>query len=72
MFISTQSESGYADGVLQIVDAETHQLEYRSGDNLFGGYAWTGVHALKIANVDSDPNRKSWWPPIGCTTARCS
>ena len=42
VFISTQSESGYADGVLQIVDAETHQLEYRSGDNLFGGYAWTG------------------------------
>jgi hypothetical protein len=52
---SFESESGYADGVLLIFDAITHDLEYRSGTALFGGIAWEGVQQLRIANVDADP-----------------
>ena len=51
---SFESESGYADGVLLIFDAITHELEYRSGTSLFGGIAWEGVQQLRIANVDAD------------------
>lgn len=52
---SYESESGYADGVLLIFDAVTHALEYRGPTNMFEAAAWTGVHTLRIANVDSDP-----------------
>ncbi len=52
---SYDSDSGYADGVVLIFDAVTHALEYRGPTNMFNGTAWTGVHALRIANVDADP-----------------
>jgi hypothetical protein len=52
---STESESGYADGVMLIFDAETHELEHRSNTNLFGGMAWTGVRSARIGNIDGDP-----------------
>jgi hypothetical protein len=52
---SDDSESGYADGVILVFDAITHELEYRGPTNMFNAFAWTGVHALRIANVDADP-----------------
>jgi hypothetical protein len=52
---SDRSDSGYEDGVVLIFDAVTHELEYRGPTNLFHGYAITGVHALRLANVDADP-----------------
>lgn len=54
--ISWESNSGYADGVIQILDANTFALEWRSSTALFGGFAWTGVHDVKIADVDGDGN----------------
>jgi hypothetical protein len=54
VFASFESNSGYDDGTLFIYDAQTHALEWQSSDNLFGGYAWTGIHDLKIGDVDND------------------
>jgi hypothetical protein len=53
VMVSFDSESGYSDGIIFIYDAATHVLEWQSGPVL-GGHAWTGVHSLKIADVDSD------------------
>ncbi|HET9862185.1 MAG TPA: Ig-like domain-containing protein [Steroidobacteraceae bacterium] len=52
---SYDSDSGYADGVMLIFDAITHKLEFQGPTNMFNNTAWTGVHALRIANVDGDP-----------------
>jgi hypothetical protein len=52
---SFESQSGYADGQIEIHDAATYALEWRSSSTLFGGLAWTGVHNLRLANVDADP-----------------
>ena len=52
---SSESLSGYGDGLLSIYDAKTHALEWQSTPSTFGGTAWTGIHALRIANVDGDP-----------------
>ena len=52
--ISSESNSGYADGVVHIFDSETFALEWRSSTNLFNGFAWTGVHDVEIGDVDGD------------------
>lgn len=52
---SYESSSGYADGVIMVFDATTNELEWRSGGGLFHGSAWTGVHDLKLLNIDADP-----------------
>jgi hypothetical protein len=54
VIISSQSNSGYGDGIVQIFDALTHELEWKSDSNMFGGYAWTGIHDVKIGDVDDD------------------
>jgi len=51
---SFESGSGYEDGIVSIYDASTHALEWQSTGELFGGYAWTGIHDLKIGDVDDD------------------
>lgn len=51
---SFESNSGYDDGIISIYDATTHALEWQSEENMFGGYALTGIHALKIGDVDDD------------------
>lgn len=51
---SFRSESGSRDGLLMVFDAATQVLEWRSENNTFGGSAITGIHDLKLANVDSD------------------
>jgi hypothetical protein len=52
---SFESQSGYADGQIMVFDAASHALKWRSDGNAFEGFAWTGVHALKLTNVDADP-----------------
>ena len=51
---SFKSGSGYNDGTVFIFDATTHELEWESEEDMFGGFAWTGVHDLRIADVDDD------------------
>jgi len=50
---STESESGYADGLFFIHDAATKALLYRSGQPT--GLDWTGLHRIRHANLDADP-----------------
>ena len=52
---SFESQSGYADGLIEVHDASTFDLKWRSSGNLFEGFAWTGVHNLRLANIDGDP-----------------
>lgn len=52
---SRESQSGYSDGLIMVYDAQTYALEWRSSPNTFGNNALTGVHALKLVNVDTDP-----------------
>jgi hypothetical protein len=52
--ISSESESGYADGIVYVFDAETFALEWHSSSSLFGRYAWTGIHDVAIGDVDGD------------------
>lgn len=54
VIVSFESNSGYDDGVVFVFDAETHALEWKSGVDLFGGYAWTGVHDVAVGDVDDD------------------
>lgn len=51
---SFESGSGYDDGIVSVYDATTHALEWQSDGNMFGGHAWTGIHDLKIGDVDDD------------------
>jgi hypothetical protein len=51
---SSQSESGYSDGIILIYDAETHELEWQGEAGMFGQLAWTGLHDIKIGDVDDD------------------
>jgi len=52
---SYRSDSGYGDGLISVYDASTHALKWQSSANTLNGFAWTGIHALHIANVDADP-----------------
>jgi FG-GAP-like repeat/Divergent InlB B-repeat domain len=54
VFASFESNSGYDDGYVFVYNASTLALEWQSPLNLFGGHAWTGIHALKIGDVDGD------------------
>jgi Ca2+-binding RTX toxin-like protein len=51
---SFDSDSGYSSGIIFVYDAETHQLKWQS-DPVEGGLAWTGLHQLSLANIDTDP-----------------
>ena len=51
---SFESNSGYDDGIIRIYDAVTHELEWQSPEDMFGGNAWTGIHDLKIGDPDGD------------------
>ena len=52
--ISSAGDSGYADGVVHVFDAHTFALEWQSGTDLFGRFAWTGIHDVAIGDVDGD------------------
>jgi hypothetical protein len=53
VMVSFESDSGYSDGIIFIYDAKTYELEWQSGP-ILNGRAWTGVHALALADVDND------------------
>jgi hypothetical protein len=50
---SSQSNSSYGDGVLHVIDGETHYLEYHSTD-LPDVHTWGGVASVKVAELDGD------------------
>lgn len=54
LFASFESGSGYDDGIVFSYDAQTHDLEWQSPTNAFGGDAWTGIHDLEVGDVDDD------------------
>lgn len=58
VFASFESASGYGDGIVFIYNGTTHELEWQSEENIFGGSALTGVHDLKIGDVDDDGNQE--------------
>ncbi len=58
VFASFESDSGYSDGTLFIYDATTKALEWQSPTDMFGGHAWTGIHDLKIGDVDDDGTKE--------------
>ncbi len=47
------SNSGYADGVISIFDATTHELKWQSTD-LPNIHTWHGINGVRIADVDND------------------
>ena len=53
VMVSFESNSNYDDGIIQIFDAQSHALEWRSAD-LPNIIAWSGVNSIKIGNVDGD------------------
>lgn len=55
---SFKSTNGYDDGFVFVFDALTHVLEWQSEENMFGGYAWTGIHDLQIGDVDDDGDQE--------------
>ena len=54
VFASSESDSGSDDGIVYIMDAETGSIEWNSGTDFFGGYAWTGLHDIAFGDVDDD------------------
>jgi len=52
--VSFASESGYEDGIVYVFDADTHTLEWSSPPGFFNSEAWTGLHDVKIGDVDDD------------------
>jgi len=53
---SYESNSGYDDGIVQILDSVRNSLQWSSQSNTFGDTAWTGLHDVVIGDVDNDGN----------------
>lgn len=53
VMVSYQSNSGIDNGIIHIFDAQTHDLEWRSGD-VPDGVGMCGVDSVKIGDVDGD------------------
>jgi len=53
VYISSKSNSSYDNGIITIVDAKTHAVEWTSPASLMGN-SLTGIHDVKIADVDND------------------
>lgn len=51
--ISNESSSSYESGILSIFDANTKTLEWQSDGNFFY-QVWTGIHDVKINDIDND------------------
>jgi hypothetical protein len=51
IMVSFSSDSGYAEGIISIFDAQTHALEYQEK---LGITDWMGVRSVKIGDVDDD------------------
>jgi len=48
------SRSGYSDGLITAIDGVTGNLIWKTTPSTFGGFAFTGVHALAMADVTND------------------
>jgi hypothetical protein len=51
---STESQSGYNDGIGFAWDGATLERKWRSEPGLFQGFAWTGVWDTAVGDVDGD------------------
>jgi hypothetical protein len=51
---STESRSGYDDGIGFAWDAATLEPKWHSGPDLFQGFAWTGIWDTAVGDVDGD------------------
>lgn len=54
VFASWESDSGYEDGLIYIVDAKSFQIKHITDGNFFDRLTWTGIHDIAIENVDDD------------------
>jgi hypothetical protein len=54
VFVPSQSDSGYGGGIIYVLDATSHKEKWHSAA-LADGFTWTGIHKLKLANLDNDP-----------------
>ncbi len=54
LYASFDSDSGYDDGIVKAVDNTTGEELWRTTGNTFGSYAWTGIHALAVADINND------------------
>jgi len=48
------SDSGYSDGLIMVFNAKTGKLKWSTAPDTFSGFAWTGIHAVKAADLDGD------------------
>lgn len=49
---TTSGSGGNGDGAITLYDGVTHAIRWRTAPDAFGGYAWTGIHAVKIGDLD--------------------
>lgn len=52
--VSTSSEADYDSGRIVVLDGATQRVRAIS-PTTFGNFAWTGVHDIRLRNVDADP-----------------
>jgi hypothetical protein len=53
--ISDSSNSSYDDGIVYVFDSTTFELEWSTQESTpFGGFAWTGIHDLEVADINND------------------
>ncbi len=51
--VSTSSDAGYGSGRIVVLDGQTFRVKAVSHE-LAAGQAWTGIHDIKLRNVDAD------------------
>jgi len=54
VYVSTSSEAGYDSGRIVVVDSRTMKVRNVSAGIAGGLYGWTGVHDLKLRDVNND------------------
>ncbi|MDD2725432.1 MAG: VCBS repeat-containing protein [Methylovulum sp.] len=52
--VTRQSESGYSDGVIKVIDADTGIQKWQSKSGFLGGLTWIGALAAAVGDVDND------------------
>lgn len=52
--ITRTSESGYSDGIIRVIDADTGWQKWQSKNGFFGDFTWVGALAAAVGDVDND------------------
>ncbi len=52
--LASNYDSNGDDGIVKAVDNTTGEELWRTSGNTFGSFAWTGIHALAVADVNND------------------